>query len=167
MEKVTDFIGREIFYDCLVCSLRDKELISPGGLIYEDKNIIIFPHPQVKLKGFIVVAPKRHVSQLSDLTDEENFAITEATKAIEHTLSINQVADDFNVQLNISESGHLENWIIPKLYPILEKDVLLKYFASDEIMRYRSMEPSEPIEILYTVQILKTYFKAKAFLFKS
>ena len=163
MSRVKDFIGRDICFKCLECSLANHELVSPGGMIYEDKFIIVHPHLFVKLKGFIVISPKRHISKVSELTDEETQSINGAIECIEKTLRLNQVADDFTVQYVESEKEHLEIWVVARLHPLLEKDIDLKYFASDLAMEYRNITPSEPIEILLTVQILKTSFKAREF----
>ena len=163
MSRVKDFIGRDICYKCLECSIANHELVSPGGLVYEDNFIIVHPHLLVKLKGFIVISPKRHISKMSELTEEETQSINSAIECIEKTLRLNQVAEDFTVQNVESENGHLEIWVVARLHPLLEKDIDLKYFASDLAMSYRGITPSEPIEILYTVQILKTNFKAREF----
>ncbi len=164
LNSVRDFIGRDICYDCLECGLADHSIVSPGGLIYEDDFIIVHPHLLVKLKGFIVVSPKRHVTSMYELTNDELFSVGEAIERIKKAFIINQISDDVTVQYVEKENSHFEVWVVAKLHPLLEKDIDLKYFASDLAMQYRNITPSEPIEILYTTQILKTYFKAKKFI---
>lgn len=160
---VKDIIGRDICCDCLECALKNKAVISPGGMIYENEYIIIHPHLFVKLKGFIVISPKRHVSRMSDLTEEEMYSVGQAIAYIKLCLKLNQIADDVNVQYIEEDGKHLEIWVVAKIHPLLEAEINKKHIASDDAMKYYGITPSEPIEILYTVQILKTYFKAKTF----
>ena len=164
MHTGKDFIGRDICFDCLECALKDHSVVSPGGLIYEDDLIVVHPHLLVKLKGFIVISPKRHVSFMFELTKDELYSIGEAIERIHKAFILNQISEDVTVQYVEGEGEHLEVWVVAKTHPLLEKDIKLNYFASDLAMQYRGITPSEPIEILYTVQILKTYFKAKAFI---
>ncbi len=164
VNSVKDFIGRDICFECLECALASHSIVSPGGLIYEDNFIIVHPHLMVKLKGFIVISPKRHVSFVCELTKDELYSIGEAIERINKAFVLNQISDDVTVQYVEEEGGHLEVWVVAKTHPLLEKDIDLKYFASDLAMKYRNITPSEPIEILYTTQILKTYFKAKAYI---
>ena len=163
MNCAKDFIGRDLCYDCLECSLSNHEIVSAGGLIFENDYIVVHPHLLVKLKGFIVVSPKRHVCRRADLTKEEVYSIEEAITRIILTLKVNQIAEEVNVQYIERDNEHLQVWVVAALHPLLKDEIDFKWIASDLAMKYRGIEPSEPIEILYTVQILKTYFKAKGF----
>lgn len=162
-KSAKDFIGRTICYDCLECALVKKSLISPGGMIYEDDFIIIHPHPLVRLKGFIVISPKRHISGASDLTEEEKYSIAESINYIIKIFKLNQIADSARVMYETNEEGHLEIWVVALVDPILEQDFKISYFESDLSMQYRGITPSDNIDILYTVQILKSSFRAKNF----
>jgi len=66
--------------DCFVCRKHRGEVAVPGGVIYED-DLITISHAQLwgdeteHYLGHLFVEPKRHASELADLTEEEAQAI--------------------------------------------------------------------------------------------
>ena len=158
-----DIIGREICYSgCLECALGSHSVMSPGKLIYENSLIVVHPHLFVKLKGFIVISPKRHVSHVSELTEQEKYSIGEAIERIKQAFVFNQISE--NVTVQYVEKDHLEVWVAAQVHPLLENSIDIKKFSSEQAMRYYGITPSTSFEILYVVQILKTYFTAKTFI---
>ena len=158
-----DIIGRDVCCNCLECDLKNKDIISPGGMIYEDEYIIIHPHLFIKLKGFIVISPKRHVSNMYDLTKEELYSVGRAIAYIKLSFKLNQISDDVTVQYIEEEGKHLEIWVVAQSHQLLIGQIDKRHIVTEDAMKYYGITPSEPYEILYIVQILKTYFKAKKF----
>lgn len=58
--------------ECVTCRCNRGELLSPGGVIYQDSmwrlEHTFFPVP---MAGWVILKPLRHVEHLADLTAEE------------------------------------------------------------------------------------------------
>src|SRR5215510_1983120 len=61
--------------NCFVCRKHRKEIVLPGGAIYEDAEIYVGHVAPGDSKnvylGYLMVEPKRHAPGLADLTDRE------------------------------------------------------------------------------------------------
>ena len=64
---------------CFICRKHDRGADVPGGVIYDDGVIYAgHTHPldaEDAALGYLMVEPRRHVSLLGDMTDEEAAAI--------------------------------------------------------------------------------------------
>jgi len=86
--------------ECFVCRKHRGEVDIPGGVIYEN-DLIYISHAQLcgdekeHYLGHIFVEPKRHVAEISDLTDEEAKAIgvytSRIARALLHTESMEHI----------------------------------------------------------------------------
>jgi histidine triad (HIT) family protein len=61
-------ISKEDRSNCIFCNILNGK--SPVSLVYEDKNIAIFPTVEPTNPGHILIIPKTHASYLSDLDEE-------------------------------------------------------------------------------------------------
>ena len=112
MRFITDFVGRDLGFDCLECDFATHEKISPGGLIYEDNSIIVHPHPVAHMVGFIVVSPKRHVYFENDLKDQELDAITSAVPKHVFIARPSKKSENIVVlKVNIDMKNEIPNYI--------------------------------------------------------
>lgn len=73
--------------DCLVCREVAGEIEIPGGLLWEDANVIAFHIPPIEQNprpylGHCMVVTRRHVDHLGDLTDAEAASVALASRAI-------------------------------------------------------------------------------------
>ena len=161
MRFVKDFVGRDISFDCLECSLAKKSIISPGSLIYEDDKIIVHPHTTARMIGFIVVAPKRHVKALADLTNEEREAMFEAGEFAAHLLIEKGYATDTVLHTKADENGHFQFWIVGNYSPVLEKDFDIAIFDSQGSMERRGLKRVMGKDILLMTQVFKSEFRKK------
>lgn len=61
--------GVDVMKDCLFCRIAAGEL--PSKVVFEDDNVIAFEdiHPQAPTH--ILVVPRKHVSTLNDVADED------------------------------------------------------------------------------------------------
>lgn len=72
---------------CLVCREVAGEIDLPGGLLWEDPEVIGFhvpptdanPRPYI---GHCMVVTRRHVDHLADLTDRETESVARASRAL-------------------------------------------------------------------------------------
>jgi histidine triad (HIT) family protein len=77
--------------ECFVCRKHSGEILVPGGVIYQDNQIYI-SHSQIQEKeknhylGHLFIEPKRHVPDISNLTDEEAKAIGLFTTRVANAL---------------------------------------------------------------------------------
>jgi hypothetical protein len=80
--------------DCRVCpSLAGEWRISPGRLIYEGRYWVVDHAYPSKMKGWLVLVPRRHVEAMHELTPEE-FA--EMGALLERTIRLRR--ERFNCQ---------------------------------------------------------------------
>ena len=71
-----DITGRTIEYDCMSCDIANHKLVPPGGMIYEDDIVTLAGDVEVPLVGFIILAPKRHVTSLEELASGRKISHT-------------------------------------------------------------------------------------------
>ena len=69
--KITDILGRSWSVECIGCAIGASEMIPPGGVIAENDSFCMHQDPLVPLEGFLVIASRRHVQSLADLTPTE------------------------------------------------------------------------------------------------
>jgi diadenosine tetraphosphate (Ap4A) HIT family hydrolase len=57
---------------CLACDVLIGRIQAPGGVIYEDEHWVVdHSISPIRLRGWLIAKPKRHVESLGDLTDAE------------------------------------------------------------------------------------------------
>jgi len=86
--------------ECFVCRKHSGEIFVPGGALYQDDHIYI-SHSQIAEKekvhylGHLIIEPKRHVSDISELTDNEaktiGLFITKVAKALIQTQGMEHI----------------------------------------------------------------------------
>lgn len=59
--------------DCIFCKIANKEI--PAEIIYEDEDLLAFKDINPVAPAHILLIPKKHVSTLFDLTDEDSEII--------------------------------------------------------------------------------------------
>jgi histidine triad (HIT) family protein len=58
--------------NCLACDVLEGRIQPPGGVIYEDEHWVVdHSISPVRLKGWLIMKPKRHVEDFADLAPEE------------------------------------------------------------------------------------------------
>lgn len=82
--------------ECLVCRQVAGEMELPGGLLWNDDNVVAFHLPPIEgnkrpYLGQCLVVTRRHVDHLGDLTDGEAGAVARASRAIGAALRANGV----------------------------------------------------------------------------
>ena len=54
--------------DCIFCKIANKEM---GTLLYEDDRVVAFNDINAQAPIHILIIPKKHISTLNDLTEED------------------------------------------------------------------------------------------------
>jgi len=80
--------------DCVFCKIAQGELSTT--VLYEDDDLIAFPDLDPKAPQHVLIIPKRHVSTLNDVAEEDAILLGRLM------LTARQLAQ----QLNIAESGY-------------------------------------------------------------
>ncbi len=72
----TDFLDTTWNTSCMGCGIGDHSVVPPFGLIYESDCFVIHQDPLIPLEGFVLLASKRHISSIKEMTQEEyrNFS---------------------------------------------------------------------------------------------
>jgi histidine triad (HIT) family protein len=80
--------------DCLFCKMVNKEI--PTNIAYEDADIMAFHDIAPKAPVHILIIPKKHLSDISDMTEEDILLIGK----------IHYVAKQLAQQFAIDQSGY-------------------------------------------------------------
>ncbi len=90
--------------DCIFCKIINKEV--PSTIVYEDEDVIAFKdiHPVTPLH--ILVIPKKHISSLVDLKEEDEAIIGKIYTVINKIAKQEGILDKgFRVIVNCGEDG--------------------------------------------------------------
>ena len=143
-----DYAGNEIRYngDCPSCSFANHEFELPCGIIYEDEICHVAQDWELPIPNFVVVAPKRHVELMMELTCEEKdriFNIVNKVITIMHNkIGVNRI----NCLYKELENRHFHIWIWSRdgwkekgINPILDMRKLMEY-AKDNMRIVENFE---------------------------
>ena len=166
MYFVRDFIGRDLcFHKCECCDIGEHRILPPGDRIFENQDLVIYTNISVPMLGFIVVAPKKHVSRFSELEMIVQISLLTISSEIVEKMKELGVADEFTV-LKMEGDGidHCKIWILPKLDGIFENGFDFSLLENRYSMERRKIPVSEPYDILFLNTRLKEHFKKRKFL---
>ena len=156
--KIKDILGNEYYCECIGCSIAKNEIKLPGGIIYEDENIIIGADPEIPIPGFCVITSKRHIRSFSELTRQERIAIGDVIACVESALKDNGISDTITL-VQEERSSHFHIWIFPEHEWMTDK-----YGRGIQLLRDISRDAKEHADnsviedVLKTVAIIKDYF---------
>ncbi len=66
--------------DCIFCKIVNGEI--PSKKIYEDENVIAIMDISPKVNGHSLVIPKKHVTDLTSISDEEILNVNNVAKKL-------------------------------------------------------------------------------------
>lgn len=157
---IKDFMNNEWSCKCLGCSIGNGEVIPPGGIIAETKNFLLHQDPEVPIKGFLIIASKKHIQSISQITPGESLELFDlvyrARLAMKNTADINEVTI-----IQEERSGHFHLWLLPK-YEWMTDKFGNSLSSIREMMNYskENLKMKDNInEILFIVSKLKDVFK--------
>lgn len=100
---------------CLGCDLANAKLLV--HTIYENELVHCFLDIDPFNEGHTLILPKRHVKELTELTNEETFAVMEAAKYISEKLNMCLTPDGITINQNggkFSDLTHFHMHVIPR-----------------------------------------------------
>lgn len=116
----TDFLGNKWNYECMSCSICNREIIPPGDIIYEGNYCILASDPEVPIPGFLIINSKKHVNSFSKLEEDERHEIIDVLCETEKALKELNVCKEFTI-VQEERTKHLHIWIFPNYDWMTEK----------------------------------------------
>ena len=109
-----NYKNEEIIHDgCPGCAYGKGEFTIPCGNAYENDNFTLSQDWELPIVGSFMLAPKRHVEKLTDLTLEEQkemfMILSKALKILEEN-----VCERYNVLFEEKENRHFHVWLMPR-----------------------------------------------------
>jgi len=111
--RIIDIQNHEIECQCVGCAIAAGELTPPGGIIAETPNFIVHQDPEIPIKGFLIVASKRHIRSMVELSEEEAqelFGLVYRARLAQRRLG--DIREVTVIQEERSEHFHL--WLLPR-----------------------------------------------------
>ena len=93
--------------DCIFCKIIKGQI--PSTIVYEDSDIIAFRDVDPQAPVHILVIPKKHISSLIDLKEEDELLIGKIYTVINKIAKKEEINEDgFRVIVNCGEDGGQE-----------------------------------------------------------
>ena len=93
--------------DCIFCKIIKKEI--PSSIVYEDSEILAFRDINPVAPVHILVIPKKHISSLIDLNEEDELVIGRIYTVINKIVKQEGIDEKgFRVVVNCGEDGGQE-----------------------------------------------------------
>lgn len=153
---IKDFTNNEWSCKCIGCSIGIGEVVPPGGIITETKNFIVHQDPEIPIKGFLIIASKKHIRSISQITPEESTELFDlvyrSRLAMKNTVDINEVTI-----IQEERSGHFHTWLLPR-YNWMTDKFGNSLSSIREMMNYskENLKTKDNIEeVLFAVSRLK------------
>jgi len=90
--------------DCLFCKLVARDI--PADIVFEDDDVIAFRDIAPQAPTHILIIPKRHISTLNDLTEEDCALVGRLQFTAQKIAKEIGIADDgYRVVMNCNEDG--------------------------------------------------------------
>lgn len=106
---------------CVCCQIVKELTIPPGGIIYADEHVILTHNLDVKIPGYLLLFPRRHVEFYHDLSSLECDKISLLMKKCSKILSgLDGVERMYIVSLG-EETRHVHFHLFPRYKWMLEE----------------------------------------------
>lgn len=90
--------------DCLFCKIVKGDI--PANVLFEDDDVIAFEDIMPKAPTHFLVIPKRHISTLNDLTDEDAPVVGKLQTTAAKIAKQKSISDaGYRVVMNCNEMG--------------------------------------------------------------
>ncbi|MFD2212466.1 HIT family protein [Metabacillus endolithicus] len=114
MRKITLSNGNTVEVECLSCALTSGLIEPEGGVVMETEFFHAHQDVAYPIKGLVILASKRHIKCLDELTEEERIdyitALSQIRKAQRETLGIEHVYYFYNEDT----THHFHTWMVPR-----------------------------------------------------
>lgn len=114
MRNITLSNGKTVEVECLSCALTSGLVEPDGGVIIETEHFQAHQDVAYPIEGLVILASKRHLKCLDELTDEERLdyinIMTKIRKAQRKILGIEYVYYFYNEDT----THHFHTWLVPR-----------------------------------------------------
>lgn len=114
MRKVVLANGKTVEVECLSCALTSGLVEPEGGVVIETEFFHAHQDVAYPIKGLIILASKRHITGLDELTDAEQLdyikLLSRIRKAQRNVLNIDYVYYFYNEDT----THHFHTWLVPR-----------------------------------------------------
>lgn len=114
MRKITLSNGKTVEVECLSCALTSGLVEPDGGVIFETEHFHAHQDVAYPIEGLVILASKRHIKCLDELTDEERLdyinTLTQIRRAQREILGIDYVYYFYNEDT----THHFHTWLVPR-----------------------------------------------------
>ncbi|USD83871.1 diadenosine tetraphosphate hydrolase [Bacillus safensis] len=114
MKKITLSNGETVEVECLSCALTNGLVEPEGGVVMETEYFHAHQDVAYPIRGLIILASKRHIKCLDDLTDSERLdyidVLAKIRKAQRTALGIEHVYYFYNEDT----THHFHTWMVPR-----------------------------------------------------
>ncbi|WP_079707961.1 HIT family protein [Paraliobacillus ryukyuensis] len=114
MRTITLSNGRMVEVECLSCALISGVIEPDGGVVLETEYFHAHQDVAYPIKGLIILASKRHIKCLDELTEEERNdyinSLSKIRKAQRKVLGIEHVYYFYNEDT----MHHFHTWMVPR-----------------------------------------------------
>ena len=114
MRKITLSNGKTVEVECLSCALISGLIEPDGGVIFETEHFHAHQDVAYPIEGLVILASKRHIKCLDELTDDERLdyinSMTAIRKAQREVLGIDYVYYFYNEDT----THHFHTWMVPR-----------------------------------------------------
>ncbi|WP_394217751.1 HIT family protein [Halobacillus trueperi] len=114
MRTITLSNGDMVEVDCLSCALTSGTVEPEGGVIAETEHFHAHQDVAYPIRGLVIVASKRHIKGLDELTEEEQqdyiTFLAKIRKAQREVLGIEHVYYFYNEDT----THHFHLWMVPR-----------------------------------------------------
>ena len=106
--------------DCIFCKIVNGEI--PSKKIYEDDNVIVIMDIDPKVDGHSLIIPKKHVSDFTELSDDELLNINKVAKLVGLSLVKKLNAKGMTTAVNYGDSQAVKHYHMHLLPDYLIKE---------------------------------------------
>jgi diadenosine tetraphosphate (Ap4A) HIT family hydrolase len=114
MRTITLSNGKTVEIECLSCALTSGLIEPDGGVIIESEHFHAHQDVAYPIEGLVILASKRHIKCLDELTEEERMdyinLLTSIRKAQREVLGIDYVYYFYNEDT----THHFHTWLVPR-----------------------------------------------------
>jgi uncharacterized SAM-binding protein YcdF (DUF218 family)/diadenosine tetraphosphate (Ap4A) HIT family hydrolase len=118
--EIIDISNQKWNVDCIGCAIGAGEMTPPGGVIAENRTFYMHQDPEIPIAGFLIIAPRRHIHAILDLTADEyaDFAslLHSGRKLLTRLPELRSVT-----VIQEEHSSHFHLWLFPWYDWMVEK----------------------------------------------
>ncbi|GIP40160.1 hypothetical protein J31TS4_34400 [Paenibacillus sp. J31TS4] len=106
--------GRAVEVDCLSCALTSGLVPATGGVIYESERFHVHQDVAYPIRGLVILASKRHLYAMDELTDEEAAEYISLIRRIRHAQRTLLGIEHVYYFYNEDTTHHFHLWMVPR-----------------------------------------------------